>query len=374
MADVQARVQSLLYDLIEQDIERGLQVAACLDGELVVDAWAGLANAETDQPVGPDTLFCVFSCTKGITATVIHMLVERGLLDIDTPVSHYWPEFGRNGKASITLRQVLTHSAGVPQVPDGIGPAESCNWERACRAVAELTPLWEPGTRTGYHAVTFGWILGEVARRVDGRPFSQIVMDEIARPLGIEDMHVGIPDDVEEHVALIESLPATGDQTLPPPDALIWRAIPPSFLPLDEWANRPDVRRACVPASNGITTARSLARFYAALIPETADSSLLSPAQLRIATALQTREEDAIMGSPARKALGYFLGGDALSPMGTRLSSFGHAGAGGSIGFADPDYGLAFALAKTRMVTAEPGQSAAYLVAHEVRDALGIPD
>ena len=135
-------------DLIGRGIEQGLQVAAYLDGQLVVDTWAGVADATTGRPVDGETLFLVFSTTKGVTATVIHLLAERGLLEYDVPVARYWPEFGVNGKQAITVRQVLAHTAGVPQVPDGFERTDFGDWDRACRAVAELTPLWQPGTAT----------------------------------------------------------------------------------------------------------------------------------------------------------------------------------------------------------------------------------
>ncbi len=370
MSVAQERVQSLLNDLVSRDVDVGLQVAAYHRGQLVIDACAGVANLQTGELVTPDTLFCVFSCTKGITATVIHMLADRGLLDYDAPVSRYWPDFGQNGKMAITIRQVLAHTAGVPQVPDEIGPAESCDWEQACRAVAELTPIWEPGTKTGYHAITFGWILGELARRVDGRAFSQIVKEDIAEPLEIDDLYLGIPDDVEDRVAFLDTFPSEQ----PSPNALVWRVIPPAYQPLSDWANRSDFRRACIPAGNGIMTARALARFYDGLISSTPGTKLLSQQRLDVATELQTDEDDVVLGSPARKGLGYWLGGEELSSLGTRSTSFGHSGAGGSMGFADPEYELAFALTKSRLVSAEPGKWAAYLVASEVRDALGIPE
>lgn len=373
MAGPQARVQALLDDLVGRDVERGLQVAAYLDGELVIDAWAGLADAVTRRPVDGETLFCVFSCTKGIAATVIHLLAERGSLDYDASVARYWPEFGANGKGAITVRQVMAHTAGVPQVPDSLGVADMCDWDRACRAVAELSPLWEPGTQTGYHAVTYGWILGEVARRVDGRPFPHIVREEICRPLGIGSLFVGIPDAVEPRVATLESGPPLEGAPVPPEDALIWRAIPARVQPLSDWANRPDVRRAVFPAANGIMNARSLACHYAALIGLVDGWRLLPAERLRAATTLQTDEPDLVAGPGRRRALGYELGGGELSAFGSRPTAFGHGGAGGNIGFADPEHRFAFALAKTRMVDAMPGESAADLVARETSDALGIP-
>src|SRR5579871_3955001 len=182
MSEIQARVQAALDDLVASGVEAGLQVAAYLGEELIVDAWAGVADSSTGRLVDGDTLFTVFSTTKGITATVIHLLADRQLLDYDQPVAAYWPEFAAHGKQRITLRHVLTHTAGVPHMPAGAGPAEICDWAWVCREIAALTPLWEPGTRAGYHALTYGWILGEVARRVDGRTIARIVQDEIAAP------------------------------------------------------------------------------------------------------------------------------------------------------------------------------------------------
>jgi CubicO group peptidase (beta-lactamase class C family) len=374
MTRAQERVQAAIDDLVARGTERGLQVAAYHDGELVVDAWAGLADAPSGRPVDGKSLFCVFSCTKGVTATAIHLLVDRGLLDYDTPIAHYWPEFGRNGKAAITVRHALAHTAGIPQVPEGIGPAMMCDWERTCRAIAGLTPLWQAGTSTGYHAITYGWILGETARRADGRPFAQIVHDEICQPLGITSFYLGIPDSVEQRVATLEIGPPLANVPEPPPDALIWQAIPASVQPLAEWANRPDFRRACIPAANGITNARSLARHYAALAGAVAGPRLLSPERMQLATTLQTDADDLVVGPGPRKALGYWIGGDPFSPFGSRPTVFGHGGAGGSIGFADPDNGFAFALTKTRMVDALPGEGAAAVVARATRAALGIPE
>jgi CubicO group peptidase (beta-lactamase class C family) len=374
MSNAQARVQVLIDDLIGRDVEAGLQVAAYVNGELVVDAWSGLADSATGRLVDGETLFTVFSCTKGITATVIHLLAERGQLDYDAPVARYWPDFGRNAKEGVTVRQVLCHRAGVPQVPDSLTPDNMSDWERVCRAVADLPLLWEPGTRTGYHAVTYGWILGEVARRIDGRPFGQIVQEELCQPLAMVSLFVGIPDAVEPRVATLEVGSPLEDAPIPPDDALIWRAIPRRVQPLADWANRPDTRRACHPAGNGIMNARALARHYAALVGGAAVPQLLPAERIRIATTLQTEENDLVVGPGPRKALGYWLGGGEFSVFGSRSTAFGHGGAGGSIGLADPEHRFAFALAKTRMVDALPGEGAAYLVAKETRQALGIPE
>jgi CubicO group peptidase (beta-lactamase class C family) len=376
MQEVQARVQALIDDFIDRDVERGVQVAAYHNGRLIVDAWGGLADAATGREVDGETLFTVWSVTKGITATAIHILADRGMLDYDTPVVTYWPEFGVNGKEHITLRHILAHTAGLPQMPEGVTEADTCDWEMMTRRIAELTPVWEPGTAMGYHAMTYGWLAGEVARRVDGRPFAQIVHEEICRPLGIDTLFLGITDEVEPRVARLEVRPSqVVGQELPPPDSLIMRSLGPlATMPSDVWANRPDVRRATIPAAGGIMNARAVARHYAALASGEIDGvRLLTPERIRLASALQYAGPDVMSGGMHHKALGYHLG-EAQSTMSERQSCFGHAGAGGSYGFADPDYGLSFGLCKTRMVDSAPGTDAATVIAREIRAALDIPE
>jgi CubicO group peptidase (beta-lactamase class C family) len=162
----------------------------------------------------------VFSTTKGITATCIHLLAERGQVEYDAPVARYWPAFGGSGKEAVTLRDALTHRAGVPQMPDGLTPGDLGDWDRICAGIAAEAPLWEPGTQTGYHAYTFGWILGEVLRRVDGRPIARFVQEEICAPLGIRDLYVGIPDEAEARVAPLISAALTENVSGPAADSL----------------------------------------------------------------------------------------------------------------------------------------------------------
>lgn len=396
--NVQHVVQTLLDHLVDSGLERGLQVAAYLDGRLIVDAWAGIADACTGRPVTGETLFSTFSVTKGITATVIHLLTERGQIGYDTPVAAFWPEFAAHGKERITIRHVLTHTAGIPRMPDGVEPESLGDWDAMCRAVATLRPLWEPGTRTGYHALTYGWILGEVARRVDGRPIARIVQDDICRPLGISSLYFGVPESREPDVAVLEQRPtrfrsdvhaklvklAHSDQRWRVVFKRALRAIedvatrqahvvrPEALIIATSTAvyNRPSVRRASLPASGGIMNARALARHYAALACGEVDGiRLLSPESIRFVSTLQTDDVDAVLGWPMRKGLGYVLG-DQFSPMG--VTGFGHPGAGGAIGFADPAHRFAFALLKNRMTTRPTSEDIAYLVALAVREALGI--
>jgi CubicO group peptidase (beta-lactamase class C family) len=372
MADVQARVQAVIDDLVARDVERGMQVAVYYDGKLVVDAWSGIADPATGRRVDGDTLFVVWSVTKGVTATAIHILAERDLLDYDAPIARYWPEFGARGKHAITVRHALTHTAGIPAMPEGVEADDICDWDGMCRKIADLEPVWEPGSAHGYHAVTYGWILGEVAQRVDGRPLPRIVREEICAPLGIEDIYFGIPDAVEPRVAPLESSPPARETLAP--DTLLMRSIWPYGNRTEIVANRPSLLRAVLPASGGVMSARAIARHYAALVGDGVDGvHLLGPERLRIASSLQLEAPDVISGNVGRRALGYHLG-DPGSAMGARTGAFGHAGAGGALGFADPRQRLGFGLAKNRMVDSAPGQSAATLVAREVRAALGLPD
>jgi len=380
MRDIQGHAQELLDDLVASGAERGMQLAVYVGDELVVDAWAGVADPATGRRVDGDTLFPVFSTTKGIVATAIHMLADRGALDYDSPIASYWPEFGAHGKERVTVRHALAHTAGVPQMPEGVGAADMCDWDGMCRAIAGLAPLWEPGAATGYHALTIGWILGETARRVDGRPIARIVRDDICAPLGITSLYIGIPDSMEARVAILESAPAApvgsglplgaADADAPPPGVFAVRAIPPALQPLEEMFGRPDVRRAVIPAAGGIMNARAIARHYAALAAGELDGvRLLTAERVRLASALQTKGSDLVAADPIRKGLGYFLDGPHMS-LGGLPAAFGHPGHGGSLGFADPAHRLAFGLTKNRIVDGPPNEHVSYRIVRAVRDAL----
>src|SRR2546428_7998858 len=172
-SDLQKEIQEFTDQLIESRTERGIQVAVYRDGDLVVDAVAGVADPATGRPVTSDTPFYNFSIVKGAASTVAHILAERGLFAYDTPVAELWPEFGAHGKRSVTVRHVLNHSAGVPGIPLDITPEDLCDWDKMCAAIAGAELWWEPGTKVGYHAYTFGYMLGEIIRRTAGKPISQ---------------------------------------------------------------------------------------------------------------------------------------------------------------------------------------------------------
>jgi len=341
---VQSRIQHLLDEFTQSGIERGIQVTAYQNGRVVADACSGVASVETGQPVNAATLFPVFSVTKGIAATMVHRLVERGLLADEQPIAEIWPEFAANGKARITLRQGLNHSCGVPHMPPAIDFADLADWSRICSAVAQLTPIWPPGSRAEYHAITYGWIVGEPACRAAGRSFEQLLEDEIRVPLGIDDLYVGIPDEVESRVAWLEE----ANPAPPPADPSQPSSVPGWLGPLHAFMNRPDMRRACLPASSGIMSARAIARHYAALLPGRVDGiELLSPDRVRAARTPQGLS--APDGEPAIwPALGYQLQ-EAYSVPGSPDKAFGHGGYGGSMGLADPERGIAFGLTKNRL-------------------------
>ncbi len=357
----QARVQALLDSLVADGVERGLQAVAFVNGKCVVHAWAGIANQRNGKQVEAETLFPVFSTSKGIAATVVHRLAERGLLDYDTPIASIWPEFGAHGKEQITLRQALYHASGIPQMPSGLTFDDLGDWATLCRAIAGLTPLWTPGTRIEYHAITYGWIVGEVACRISGRTFPQLLHEEIARPLGLEtSLYIGMPDDAQPRVAFLEE----PDAVVPEPtDAP--QAIPYWLGPLADWMNRSDAQRTCAPASSGIMSAFAIAKHYAALLPGGVDGvTLLPPSRVKTATEPQKPDRPENEDYPKNFGLGYQIGG-ADSIYGGP-SAFGHGGYGGSLGFADGETSLAVGITKNRFNQADSTRR----IVNELRAAL----
>jgi len=359
MPDIQFRIQNLLERLVQAGTQRGLQAAVYLDGELVVNAWAGTADPDAGKPVEETTLFPVFSVTKGMEATLAHQMVEQGRVSYDLRLAEVWPEFAAHGKENITLRHALNHTAGLPYLPRETSFADLTDWHRMCRIMAEQTPSSAPGSVGEYHAMTYGWLVGEVLRRVDGRDFVKLLHDNIATPLGVEvEMYSGLPADKEARVAILEE-PIT--QAADPAETQPV-TVPPAFRPLHAFMNRSDMRRACIPASNGIMSARALARHYAALLPGGVDGvELLPPSRIRLATEDQhTKNAE---GEEFTWALGYQR---RAGRTGVSEATFGHDGYGGSSGFADPARGLAVGVTRN-LFNAE---SVAGLVLAELNAAL----
>lgn len=349
MNTMQWRVQETIDELVASGAERGVQVAVYRHGELVVDAVAGLADPVTARPMGSDTVIYGWSAGKAVTATVAHLLVERGLFGYDTPIVELWPEFGVHGKERATVRHALTHTVGVPGLPAETTPEDLCDWECMCATIADAVPWWEPGTATGYHAYTFGYILGEVVRRAMGKPISQLLREEVALPLGIADeLYFGMPATEHGRLARLEDEPGSEEffATLPG-DSPFLKWGPVATMPTAALGNRTDVLAADIPAGAKMT-ARALARMYAALLGEVDGVRLLSPARLREATAVAFSGDDQIFGEPTRWTLGFAPGRPGADPA-EPTTAFGMAGAGGSYGYADPGTGIAVAVLKNRL-------------------------
>lgn len=340
-----ATVARVLGDQLASGVHHGVAVAVRHRGEPVVDIWGG-AFAE-------DTIAVSFSTTKGPVATCVHMALERAGIGYDTPVAAVWPEFAQAGKGGVTIRQLLCHEAGIPQIRGEIADVWAmADWDAMVATVAALAPLWEPGTANGYHALTWGWLAGELVRRVDGRPPAQFLAEEVAGPLGLDGCFLGAPPAEAARLAPVAWNPIYLDMPpidqLLPPDSLTLRAVAPAG-DMIAFVNSEQGRASSVPAITGAFTARSLAAVYAALERGGALDGvrLLSPATVEAATTVQNDRPDLVLFLPVHWRLGFMgvgLGGDRTSS-----AAYGHAGLGGSVAMADPRTELAVAVTLDRL-------------------------
>ena len=339
--------------------EVGAAVAVMVGGRLVVDLWAGHADAALSRSWQQDTIVNVFSTTKGMTAICAHRLADQGLLDIDAPVAKYWPEFAQAGKDEIPVRYLLSHRAGLSAIRKLLPPGSAYDWERMTSALAAEEPWWQPGSKHGYHALTFGYLVGEVVRRISGKSLGTYFSDEVAGPLGL-DLHIGLSEQDDARVAEMLPMP------LPEPgeDNLIAKAFSdPQSMTFKAFANPPDLmvpgtvnsrpwRVAEIPAANGHADARSLARIYGALAQggELDGIDVLSLGAIDRARVEQSYGDDAVLlGLLSRFGMGFMLDlpEHRIVP---QSDIFGHPGAGGSIGFADPEAGLGFGYVMNKMI------------------------
>ena len=334
----------------------GAGVAIYVDDECVVNLTGGIADVATGRPYDANTLEIVFSTTKGIVAICGHVLARRGLLDFTAPVTSVWPEFGRRGKESTTIGDLFSHRAGVPAIEQKLTLDEILAVEPVCRALEETAPAWDPGTEHGYHGLTYGWLAGEIIRRVAGRSVGQFLAEEIAAPLGL-DCYIGIPDSELERVAPVipanyeaveihspgadtEELRALNDLTAAymDPESLTFRAMTMHGVFGIEpdgqitW-NLPQVWKAEIPGGGGITNAHSLARLYAACVGEIDGIRLLDADTIARATEVRSSGPDNVLFVPTGWGLGFFTPSRFAPMLGE--GSFGHAGSGGSLGFAN---------------------------------------
>ncbi len=328
----------------------GAAVAVYYGGELVVDAWTGNRD-RAGTPWTRDTTAMSFSTTKGVVATALHRLRDRGLVEYDAPVAKYWPEFARAGKDEITVRHLLNHTAAMHRIRGVIDDAHDLlDWHRTCAALAAAQPAWAPGLRPGYHGITYGFLVGEVMRRVTGKTVDELILDEVATPLGLDGMSIGCPVDRRQHLAdliLVDRGDAGRSERLVDRLGRV-RRLQPMFdaffvRGFDELIGGGRVYDGELPALNGCFTARSLAGMYAALIES---SGFLSAETLALATTQQTTQRDAVVHFPMRWRLGYHM---AATLRGVLPHGFGHFGYGGSGAWADPNSKLAVAFVCNRV-------------------------
>ncbi|CAB4758273.1 MAG: serine hydrolase [Actinobacteria bacterium] len=380
------QVRDAFQDNFDSHGEVGAAFSLYVDGKAVVNLTGGLTTEGTDY--NEDTLQMVFSSTKGATALCAHILAQRGLLDFDAPVAQYWPEFAAEGKGEIPVSWLMCHKSGLIDTTRRLSLDDALDWDTVVTALAESTPVWEPGTQHGYHAVTYGWLVGEIVRRVSGKSIGEFFAAEVAGPLGL-DFWIGLPEQQHDRVSRLipmglpegvdlEVISAAGagagagagadveavtDELAAPasiglvqmldmllgPDNLAGKALSApggAFLDQEAW-NTPELWSAMIPAANGVTNANSLARMYAACVGEVDGVRLLSEEAMQKAIEVQTDGADAVLMFPIPFALGFMRTSDFSPLSGER--SFGHYGAGGSVGFADPDRKLAFGYVMNQM-------------------------
>ena len=350
------RVRDAFAENFRLHYEVGATVAASVDGAPVVDLWGGWTDATRARAWRRDTLVNVFSAAKPLAAVAVLSLAERGAIDLDLPVARYWPEFAAAGKDTVTVRMLLSHRAGLPAIRPPLPPLAMYDWSCMTAALASETPWWEPGRAHGYHVNTFGFLAGELVRRASGDSVGTFVRGAITGPLGA-DLHVGLAPQHERRAAVY---------LFPPGIATIAEALfdaeagddadrrhflrrvyfnPPGISGFGT-VDTPAWRAAEMPSTNGYGNARALVRFYEALLG-TAGARLLQPETLDEAIRDAAAGPDVVLGRLSRFGLGFQLSAPE-HPFGPNARSFGHYGAGGSVGFADPDRRLAFAYTTNR--------------------------
>lgn len=380
--------------------EVGAACSVYVGGRPVVNLWGGLADREANRPWRRDTIVQVASTTKGATAICAHMLVQRGLLDLDAPVARYWPEFGANGKEHIKVRWLLSHQAGLPILDGPLTFEQACAWDPVIRALEAQKPLWKPGTEHVYHAVTYGFLVGEVVRRITGKSLGTFFADEVARPLGlsawiglperhekrVSKLHYTAPFSLEELIAGLIKLTGLDADTvtawvkaLYSPGSVQIRAgeLGGALDNTTDYFTTRAWRAAEFPAANMLSDARSLARMYAATVSRVDGVRLLNPATVRRATVVQTDKTSMHglppgLNIPADRSFYMSLGFWRACPPAPLLGpgSFGHPGSGGSVGFADPDAGVGFGYV-TNLWNFRPDDPRVTNLANAVRSCLG---
>jgi CubicO group peptidase (beta-lactamase class C family) len=349
-----AKVRETFQAGFETGAEVGAAVSVVLDGERVVDLWGGWMDADRSRPWRRDSIVNVFSTTKGMTALCAHRLVDEGRLDLEAPVASYWPEFAAEGKGDITVRQLISHQAGLPAIREQLPQEAIFDWETMTKALAAEKTWWTPGTRHGYHAITFGWLVGEVVRRIAGKSLGSYFREEIAEPLGA-DFFIGFGPELDDRVADLIQGPITADpggslmeQIFADPQGMMAKAFmnPPVLgdVPMSRaW------RAAEIPAANGHASAAGIAGIYGAVAQgDGASVKLLSGEAIERARQEQVNGKDAVLPLTTRIANGFMLAPES-EPCGPNPAAFNHAGAGGSLGYCDPEARVGFGYVMNNM-------------------------
>lgn len=375
-----ALVEAAVKKAIAAGDEVGVQVCAYHRDRKFVDVSAGYADAARTRPVEPDTLFNIWSVSKAITATLLHVQAERGLIDYDAPIAEYWPEFAANGKGRITVRHALMHRSGVPQMPAGMTPERLIDWEWMTGAIAALEPMAPPGERPMYQALSFGWIVGELVRRTDPahRDVNTFLQEEVNRPLDIDSLWLGVPTgELPKIATMIDDMPPMSPESLPE----IWEKVSP-------WAVRllPDIfeddriRQAVIPGVGGIANARSAGRFFGML----ANGGELDGVRILSRELVSTFHTPRIGGDQPDTVMfnqvmpismaGYWLyAPEPITAAFRTPSAFGCPGVGGSLGWADMGGELAVSFCHNRLYMPAPGEADPFIaIADAVREALSM--
>ena len=323
-------LETLFHRQIAAGLHPGAGLAVYRHGRLAVDLWGGRADDAAGVPVAADTMFILYSSTKPLAAVCLHILWERGRLDWDDKVADYWPGFAKHGKDAVTIRHILTHRGGFPETPPELSWERWQDWDYVVECMENIMPDYPAGQLMAYHPRNFGWVIGELVRRIDGRHIGAFLRDEILDPLGLDDGYVGLPPELEPRVSRIHAMEDCDR--------------PGMIRPY----NRPEVHQAVHPAGGGIFTARALARFYAMLGSggELDGVRIVKPETVAEGTRLQSEANDFSLGVKMRRSLGLVLDDSRMGASierGVGAGTFGHGGAGTSVGWADPALGLAVA-------------------------------
>jgi CubicO group peptidase (beta-lactamase class C family) len=332
---------------LDSGLDVGASVAVSLDGELVVDLWGGTVDADGTAPWERDTVTNVWSTTKTMTALTALLLADRGELDVDAPVARYWPEFAANGKDGVLVRHLLSHTAGLPGWSEPMQPADLYDWEKATGVLARQAPWWSPGTAIGYHAVTQGYLVGEVVRRVAGRTVGEVFRDEIAAPLGA-DFHIGAPASVDDRYANVIPPPPLGLDGVDPEGVAVRALTNPLLDAAQSW--EVPWRRAEIPAAGGTGNARSVATVQQVVAcgGTVGGTTILSEAGCERIYREQADDVDLVLGVKVRHGIGYGLTSPDL-PVSPNDKACFWGGWGGSLVVIDPELRLCVAYVMNRM-------------------------